>query len=65
MEYSLGDASLPLSFLLLISVLPIVKVLLIAAMGLISALPYFDVLHADARKSLSKVCRSKLYSASC
>ncbi|GJP36803.1 hypothetical protein CLOM_g21278 [Closterium sp. NIES-68] len=48
-------AALPLSFLVMSSVLPVVKVLLIAATGLIFALPYFDVLHADARKSLSKL----------
>ncbi|CAI5948979.1 unnamed protein product, partial [Closterium sp. NIES-64] len=54
---ALQAAALPLSFLVMSSVLPVVKVLLIAAHGLIFALPYFDVLHADARKSLSKSCR--------
>ena len=48
-------AALPLSFLLMSSILPVVKVLIIAATGFIFALPYFDVLHAEARKSLSKV----------
>ncbi|CAI5475327.1 unnamed protein product [Closterium sp. Yama58-4] len=52
---ALQAAALPLSFLVMSSVLPVVKVLLIAATGLIFALPYFDVLHADARKSLSKL----------
>ncbi|CAI5512615.1 unnamed protein product [Closterium sp. Naga37s-1] len=52
---TLQAAALPLSFLVMSSVLPVVKVLLIAATGLIFALPYFDVLHADARKSLSKL----------
>ncbi|CAI5534054.1 unnamed protein product [Closterium sp. Naga37s-1] len=55
MHQTLQAAALPLSFLVMSSVLPVVKVLLIAATGLIFALPYFDVLHADARKSLSKL----------
>ncbi|CAI7827494.1 unnamed protein product, partial [Closterium sp. NIES-54] len=58
MHQTLQAAALPLSFLVMSSVLPVVKVLLIAATGLIFALPFFDVLHADARKSLSKVRRA-------
>lgn len=59
MMASPGGPTLPLAFLLMSSVLPIVKVLLIAAMGLISALPFFDVLNKESRHSLSKVrpCR--------
>ena len=49
------SVSLPVSFLLLSSILPIVKVLLIAATGLAFAQPSLGVFNATARKSLSKV----------
>jgi len=54
-----GWAHPSLAFLLMSSVLPIVKVLMIAAMGLISALPFFDVLNKESRHSLSKVPLAK------
>ncbi len=46
---------LPLSFLLMSSILPVIKVLLIAATGLVFAQPKLRVLNSGARHSLSKV----------
>lgn len=51
------EAALPLGFLLVSSILPIVKVLLIAATGLIFAQPKIRVLNSGSRHSLSKVRR--------
>eukprot|EP00850_Spirogloea_muscicola_P003790 SM000015S01290 [mRNA] locus=s15:1002276:1011530:- [translate_table: standard] len=50
----LGDG-LPVSHLLLSSVLPIVKVLIICSVGLVMALPSVNVFPGPARKSVSKL----------
>lgn len=54
--------------LLEVASMPVLQVLLISIFGVVLASDYFNILHADARKYMNKVCRFLLknnYSAAC